>query len=52
MQSVKTIGMDEEEIASLSNDIKSKMSEEIEALGKYITAKIDTIISEFEKQNL
>jgi ligand-binding sensor protein len=46
----RTIDMDEEKIESLSNDLKRITTEAAETLGKYISERIDKIISDFEQK--
>lgn len=47
----RTIGIGEEKIEELSNDIKRVSTEEVEALGGYITERIEKIVADFEKRN-
>ena len=44
----KTIGMDEEEIESLSNDIKHISSEAANALATYIQGRIEAIVAGYK----
>jgi len=45
----RTIHMDEENIESLSHDIKKITSKEAEDLGEYITVRIEKIVGDYEK---
>ncbi len=45
----KTIGIDEDDVVRLSDDIGRITTEDAERLGKFITAQIDEIVSDFEK---
>ena len=42
----KTIGMDEEEVETLTVDIKSISSESVEDLAHYINGRIETILAD------
>jgi ligand-binding sensor protein len=46
----RTIEMDEEEIESLSKDIKKINEKELEELERYITERIETIVRDYERQ--
>lgn len=46
----RTIEMDDDIIEDLSSDIRRISSDDVEELGKYITERIDKIVSSFEKQ--
>jgi ligand-binding sensor protein len=43
----RTIDMDEDKIAELSGEIRRISSDEVEALGKYIAERLDTIVSDY-----
>ena len=45
----RTIEIGEEKIEGLSDDIKRVSTEDVEALGEYITERIEKIIVDFEK---
>jgi len=46
----RTIEMDDDNIADLSGDIKRISGDDVDELGKYITERINKIVSDFEKQ--
>jgi len=47
----RTIEIGEEKIEGLSDDIKRTSTEEVEALGEYITERIEKIMGDFESGN-
>lgn len=46
----RTIEMDDAKIAELSGDIRRLSGDDVEELGKYITERIEKLVSDYEKQ--
>jgi len=46
----RTLEMDDENIESLSRDIRRLSEEEVEALGEYIAERIEEIVGDYEKR--